>query len=248
MSQNRTLKLSGVLRKISSMLVEPVIGYTRIVFATKYILSTIAVILMLALIFLPVLNPVHDNFRITFSKIENGEELSAPKMINPRFQGVDKDNQTYNIEAKSATKIENEMLILDTIDAYVELKNGTLVTLNSKKGVLKHKEQFLELSDSVYISANNGYEFYSDSIFVDMQKNIVYSNSKIRGLGTMGTIQADSFTSQDKGTLTVFKGNVKLVLYPDRLDKMQESEDTTTYEQKYPALPNQPNQAQPVSE
>lgn len=225
MSQNKTFKLSGIFKKIFSMLVEPVIGYTRVVFATKYILSTIAVFLMLALIFLPLINPVHDNFRITFSKIENDEEISAPKMINPRFQGVDKDNQTYNIAAKSATKIKDETLTLDTINASVELKNGTLVTLNSNKGVLKHKEQFLELSDSVYISANNGYEFYSDSIFIDMKKNIAYSNSKVRGLGTVGTIEADSFTAYDKGQLTIFKGNVKLVLYPDRIEQMQEGDN-----------------------
>ena len=206
------------------MLLEPVIGYTRVVFATKFILSLIALILMLTLVFLPLLNPVQDNYRITFSTIEDGKDGKPPKMINPRFQGVDKENQTYNISAKTATKVKDEVLVLDKINASVELQDGRWVLLNANKGVLKHKENYLELSDSVYLYTNDGYEFYSNNIFIDIEKNMAYTDSKVMGKGAIGTIEADGVKAYDKGQKTTFEGNVKVVLYPDRIKQIPEQD------------------------
>jgi lipopolysaccharide export system protein LptC len=209
-----------VVRKLVNMLVEPVIGYTRVVFATKFILSAIAIVLVLTLVVLPLINPVQDNYRITFSHIETDEESSAPKMVKPRFQGVDKDNQTYNISAKTATKIKDEILVLDSINASIELQNGTWVLLNSNKGVLKHKENYLELSETVYLFTNDGYEFYTDTVYIDIKKNMAYSDTKVTGKGPAGTIEADSVKAYNKGQRTIFEGNVKVVLYPERIRKI----------------------------
>ncbi|PIR37815.1 MAG: hypothetical protein COV35_07760 [Alphaproteobacteria bacterium CG11_big_fil_rev_8_21_14_0_20_39_49] len=219
MLKSKINNLIKALKKLINMLLEPVIGYTRVVFATKFILSAIALILMFTLILQPLLNPAHDNYRITFSNIEAGSEGKPPKMINPRFQGVDKDNQTYNISAKTATKIKDEVLILDTINASVELRDGRWVLLNANKGVLKHKEELLELSDSVYLFTNDGYEFYLSNIFIDMDKHMAYSDSKVTGKGPAGTIEANSVRLYDKGQRVVFDGNVKLVLYPENIKK-----------------------------
>ena len=217
MLKNKIDDCLTAIKKLINMLLEPVIGYTRVVFATKFILSTIAIILMLTLVLLPLLNPVQDNYRITFSAIEDGKDGKPPKMINPRFQGVDKENQTYNISAKTATKVEDEVLVLDKINASVELQEGRWVLLNANKGVLKHKEDYLELSDSVYLFTNDGYEFYSSNIYIDIEKNIAYTDSKVMGKGPIGTIEADSVKVYDKGQKTIFDGNVKVVLYPEKM-------------------------------
>ena len=223
MIKNKIEIILKSLKKNFNLLAEPVIGYTRVVFATKFILSSIAVILMLTLILLPFINPVQ-NIRIDITSIEIDEETSDPKMISPRFQGVDKDGKTYNITAKEAIKTKEETLILDTINASIELKNGKWLAINSKKGLLKHKENQLKLSESVYLFTNDGYELQSDTIFIDIDKNMAYSKDKITGKGPAGTITADSFTTYDKGQRTTFKGNVKLVLHPEKIEEMSKQD------------------------
>jgi len=223
MIKNKTriikLKTIAAARKIKKMLLEPVIGYTRIVFATKYFLSTIAAILILVLILFPAFNSVHDNFRITFSNLEGIISSDHPKMMNPRFQGVDDENQTYDITADYAEKQDGESLSLKNINANINMKNNSWISLIANKGIFDHTNRSVSFNDAVNIFTSSGYEFYTKEVEADLKERAASGQSKIHGHGPIGSITADRFKITDGGDSIIFKGNVKLIIHPDGLNK-----------------------------
>ncbi len=220
-----TAKIIRTVRLCINLLLEPVIGYTRMVSATKLILSAIALILTLVLIILPLINPMYDNFRLTFSSIEGGEKAKNPRMINPRFQGIDGEDQTYNIIADDATMNENEELTLNNLNADMSLNDGTWVSLLANKGVLSNNHKKLYLTGNVGLYTNSQYEFITDEITINMKDSSAYGTHSVIGKAPIGTIKADGFRLFDKGQRVIFTGRVKVVMYPESNFKFGEGYD-----------------------
>ncbi|MCE3232299.1 MAG: hypothetical protein K0R98_556 [Rickettsiaceae bacterium] len=193
------------------MLLEPVIGYTRVVFATKYLLLFIATILIIALIAMPLFNNVHDNFRLSFSSVEPGTNGEEPKMTNPSFQGVDKDGQTYTITGTTAVKKPDDTLILNDINADINLKDGTSASLTSKTGSYNKKQDALHLSGAVYAKTSQNYEIETESVTASLNNKSATGNNEIKGKSKFATFRADNFQILENGNRLVFKGNVKIV-------------------------------------
>lgn len=196
------------------MLLEPVIGYTRVVFATKFLLLFIAVALLFALIIVPLTSKVNSNYRLTFSAVDDTHESKGARMINPRFQGVDGDDQAYNITANSATKFKDNSLILDNINADINMNDGSWIALISNTGKLRYDEKLLDLLDTVSLFTNQGYEFHTSEIHVNLQNKSAFGTKAVQGQGPIGTLVADRFSVFNKGDKILFQGNVKIVLYP----------------------------------
>jgi lipopolysaccharide export system protein LptC len=199
------------VKKLFNLLLEPVIGYTRVVFATKFLLSSIVVVLVLALIALPLLNHVQDNFRLTFSGTEVGIVAGNPTMVNPHFQGIDQEDRSYEITADSATTQKDETLVLNNINASINLKDDSWVAMIAKTGRYNRKQNYLELSDSVTIFTNDGYELYTKSILVNMEAKSARGESSIQAHGPMGSLTADSFNITENGDRAFFEGHVKVI-------------------------------------
>jgi lipopolysaccharide export system protein LptC len=207
------------VKKYLNMLLEPVIGYTRVVFATKFLLSAIAIILVLMLIALPLVNDVKENFRISFTSVENAVNTEEPKMINPRFQGVDKDNQTYNIMAENAIKKKDDTLVLSNINANINLKDNSLIEIKSETGSFNHEKKFLELAGNVNMVSSNGYELSTESIFVNLEDKSAYGESEIHAKMAFGSLKADNFKVTENGNRILFTGNVHLVFDQEAYEK-----------------------------
>ncbi len=203
----------SLLKKSFSLKLEPVIGYTRMVSLTKFIFLFLAGALVLLLIFLPMLNPVHNNFRVTFTSISGGDIAESPKMMNPKFQGADKDDQLYNITADYAVKDKDDNVTLNNLNADMTLKDGTWLALVADKGILSHKNEILDIVGAVNIFIHDGYEFRTDGIHIDIKDNAAYSIAPITGKGPSGKIYAEQFFVEERGDKVTFKGKVKLVLY-----------------------------------
>lgn len=198
------------VKKYINMMLEPVLGYTRVVFATKYLLLLLATILILALILLPLFNNVQDNFRISFDSVEGVVGSKESKMINPRFQGVDKDNQTYTVTASSATKQADETMTLADINSNIDLKDGTRVEMKANSGKVNHTEKSLELFDKVHVNTNDGYEADTDYVFVNLENKSAYGEKPIKAKTEFAVLNADTFNITENGNRILFKGNVKI--------------------------------------
>jgi LPS export ABC transporter protein LptC len=198
------------IKKYLNMLLEPVLGYTRVVFATKYLLLMVAALLILALIILPLLNNVQDNFRISFSNVEGVPGTKESKMINPRFQGVDKDNQTYTVTAASATKLKDETLVLNEINSNMDLKDGSRIEMQATSGKVNHANKSLELFDKVHINTNDGYEADTSYVFVNLENKSAHSDKPLEARTEFAILNADTFEVTENGNRIFFKGHVKI--------------------------------------
>ena len=219
MKKNIFKNLTARLKKKLSPILDPVVGYTRMVFATKYLLASFAFILVAILIFLPLKNSLRDNYRLTFSKIEKTASDADPVMVNPRFQGVDSDDQTYIITAKTAVRKKDDSLELNSINADINLKDESWVALIANKAFFQYNAKKLQLRDFVSLFTHEGYEFSTESMDVDIDKNKAQGVNKVQGQGPIGSLEADSFFVEDKGNIIRFKGNVKITLYPNVADQ-----------------------------
>ncbi len=194
------------------MLLEPIIGYSRVVSLAKIILLVIAGIMIAALIIWPFSSPVNENFKISFSGIEKGDEGDSPKMINPHLQGVDGNNQTYNITATSATQ-DKDRIILKKMNADINLQNNGWIFATADEGVFDPSKNLIDLKGSVDIFSNAGYEFSTNEAHVDVNTASIYGNAKIKGQGPMGNISADNFYVENQGNRILLTGNVKIILF-----------------------------------
>lgn len=196
------------------MLIEPVVGYTRIVSATKLILSIIALILIALLIIIPFRNSVKNDYKITFNKVDTNTETGLPTMHNPTFRGVDSQGQNYTISAKLATNDKNKTIVLNNLTADLNLKNEDWAAISADDGIYKPEENTLDLKSNVHLFTKDGYEFMTDSVFFELKDGKATGNSPVSGQGTIGTIEADSFLAEEKGDYILLKGNVKVIIYP----------------------------------
>lgn len=211
--------MTSLLKKQLAMLLEPIIGYSRVVSLTKALLLAIALCLSAALIILPFTSQVNRNFRLTFSSIEKGAAGEKPKMINPHLQAVDGNNHTYNITAKSAIQDKKERVILQQVNADINLKDEGWLSLSAADGVFDNVKNTLDLKGDITIFNNDGYEFYTEEAYADTKKNSIYGNTKITGQGPIGNLVADSFYVEDKGNRIKLIGHVKLVIFPAAVQK-----------------------------
>jgi lipopolysaccharide export system protein LptC len=207
-------KINYIIKHFLNLLLEPVIGHSRVVSVTKIALLSAAFILIAALIILPITSRVNKNFRLTFSTVEKGTSVAAPTMINPHLQGVDNNNQTYNISAKTATQDKAERMSLKAINADITLKGGGWISLTAEEGGVDRVTNMLDLKGNINIFNQDGYEFNTNEAHADMKNNFLYGNTKITGQGPLGNISGDSFSVEDKGASIKLKGNVKLILFP----------------------------------
>lgn len=215
MKQHTSIKqnISRFLKYQIALLLEPIIGYSRAVSFAKMALLSAALILTVILIIFPLISPVNKNFRLTFSSIENGVPGEAPKMINPHLQGIYGKNQTYNITAKSAIQETKDSMILETITADINLTNDGWLSAKADTGIIDHDKNTMNLKGNINIFNQDGYEFFTDEVHINVKEDNAFGNSAIRGQGPVGTIFADSFYVENKGNRILLRGNVKVVLY-----------------------------------
>lgn len=203
----------GKFSQFFSLLLEPVVGYTRAVWLIKNGLWIIAAFLVAWLLVMPFLNPVHERFSLNFSSIEKTAN-DKPKMLNPRFQGLDSSNQPFYVTADSATQESDSKVILDKVNGETTTKDGGWVSVLANDGIVYTEKDELHLFHDVQLYTGDGYEFRTEKAIVYMNENVIEGDEPVVGQGATGTIHAKSFRVEDGGKRIVFKRDVKLKIYP----------------------------------
>ncbi len=175
----------------------------------------ISVILALALIIWPLTNTGKNNYKIVFeNNIEFDEEGDKPRLIKPRFQGIDKKRQPYNITADEAIRVGENIVSLQNINGDIQYAGGSWMSISSETGDYDLDKKQLELSGSVNVFSDNGYEIFTESAHLDLKENIVVGNEDVTMQGPLGTLKSNGFVVRDDGQSIFFHGNVHLVTVP----------------------------------
>lgn len=188
--------------------------HARFVLATKVICAAIAILLITMLVALPVMKPTEGKYKLTVSH-EQVDENAAQKMQNPRFEGVDANNQPYNITADTATQQTKDNFLLQNINADISLAGGGWVSLSAKEGRLYSSEKIMDLSGDVHIFSDNGQEAYTESAHMDIKKNIISSNDPVHIQSPLGILDAKGFTLWQNEKRISFIGPVYTKIYMD---------------------------------
>jgi len=189
--------------------------YSRFVQMMKFLLPTLAAMLIVLILVWPYLRTEDLRFRISFAAA-TADRTEDPSMVNPRYLGIDKDNQAYSITADLARKLLSggASVELEMPKADITLEDGTWLVLTAENGVFQRNRKVLDLKGAVNLFHDSGYEFRTATATIDLDKGIADGTAAVHGQGPFGDLKAEGFRLVDKGKTIVFTGKSKLVIYP----------------------------------
>ena len=137
------------------------------------------------------------------------------RKVNPRYLGIDKENQAFSITADLARRpAEGSPAVeLEMPKADITLDDGTWLVLTAHNGVYKQIKKTLELTGAVNMFHDSGYEFKTSKVSIDLEKGLAEGDAAVRGQGPFGDLRGEGFRLIDKGKTIVFTGKSKLVIY-----------------------------------
>lgn len=185
--------------------------YTRFVFFSKLFLVALAASLTATVLYMALLQNGSENLRVNIAAGEKTQR-ETPTMTNPQFQGVDDNNQPYNITARSAIQVDADTMVLDHPTADIMLNGTKWFALSADNATLRMKSRMLELVDNVYAFYGEGYEMRVQKVAVDINAKTARSDTAVEGRGPLGTLNAAGFMVTDSGGKIQFAGPVQVVL------------------------------------
>ena len=190
-------------------------SYSAFVGTMKVVLPAVAVGLILLVLAWPQFRAADQGFRVGISKIMS-EDAQNLRMINPRYQGLDKKGEPFTITASIATKAKpsSDVVELEKPQADVTLTRGNWVTLRADFGTYREQDQLLDLIGAVDLFHDAGYEFRTLSAHANLANNTAEGSDPVHGQGPFGEIRSQGFRIYDKGDRVVFTGKAWLLLRP----------------------------------
>jgi lipopolysaccharide export system protein LptC len=192
---------------------ERALRYSRFVGRAKLILPTGAAVLLLALATWPYLASNVDRLRLALPKIDL-TKVRDLRMINPRYNGIDKDKRPFTLTADAAreTSENADLLGLDAPKANILTQEGAWVVVTGDTGVYQQQTPFLDLFGHVTLFHDKGYQFTTTSARVDLDGGTADGKEPISGAGPSGTVAGQGFSILQKGDTVIFTGKSKLIM------------------------------------
>ncbi len=191
--------------------------YSRFVQLMKVLLPAVAALLIVLILVWPYLRSEDLRFRLSFAAL-TANETEDPSMVNPRYLGIDEENQAFSITADLARRMTegSPAVELEMPKADITLDDGTWLVLTAHNGVYKQVKKTLDLTGAVNVFHDSGYEFKTSKVSIDLEKGLAKGDAAVRGQGPFGELSGEGFRLIDKGKTIVFTGKSKLVIYPGR--------------------------------
>ena len=188
--------------------------YSRFVQMMKVLLPAVAVLLIVLILVWPYLRSEDIRFKLSFAAL-TANETEDPSMVNPRYLGIDKENQTFSITADLARRLAegSSAIELEMPKADITLNDGTWLVVTAYNGIYKQVKKTLDLSGAVNMFHDSGYEFKTSKVSIDLEKGLAKGDAAVRGQGPFGDLRGEGFRLIDKGKTIVFTGKSKLVIY-----------------------------------
>lgn len=187
---------------------------SRLVAAMKMLLPALAITLVALVVIWPQIGrnaadiPM-DRGRITV------EDVDTLRMSNPRFVGLDENDQPFEIVAVTATQMgeDSDAVELEAPQADMTNDDGSWISLNASHGVWRKDTGIVDLNGGVALFHDAGHQLSTDAASIDMESGTVISDIATEGQSPGGTIAGEGFRALDRGARIVFIGRSRAVLY-----------------------------------
>ncbi len=190
--------------------------YSVFVGFMKVLLPATAAALILLVLAWPQLTLEEEGFHLSVSKLAP-DQAESLTMLNARFEGLDESDRPYTVTADIATQSENDkdLVTLERPKADITLADGTWLALTAKSGEFHKEAQVLDLTGSVNLFHDKGFELRTEAARVRLDEGIAEGAQPVEGQGSIGTIQAEGFRVLDRGARIFFLGRSHMVIEPE---------------------------------
>jgi lipopolysaccharide export system protein LptC len=143
------------------------------------------------------------------------EDVDTLRMANPRFVGLDENDQPFEIVARTATQVGDagQAVELDHPQADMVNNDGSWVSLNADEGMWFKDASVVNLTGSVSLFHDAGHQLQTEEAMIDMGPGNVFSEVPTHGQSPGGTIEGEGMQSLDRGARIIFTGKARAVLY-----------------------------------
>lgn len=188
--------------------------YSRFVGLMKIMLPAISVALLGLTVIWPRIETTRVNRAASVISRTQPGLVDTLSMNNPRYFGTDNKNLPFTITAKVATQVDPDNLAVTLENPVADLtqSDGTGVIINAALGFYRQKANILDLSGSIDLYLDTGYELHTESTRIDMARSVATGDQIFHGQGPLGTLTGDGFSIGDRGRDIACTGHCKAVL------------------------------------
>lgn len=179
----------------------------------KVLLPTVATALLLAVVVWPQLDEQSKVFQIGYARIDKGAAENL-RMVNARYTGVDRARRPFSVTAESAEQANPDSPKVELLQpkADILMQDGSWIAMTAELGNFNRATQMLELSGTVNLFHDKGYEFRTTSAVLDLRAGDAIGTEPVHGQGSFGHIQAEGFTVHNRGERIEFNGKSRVIL------------------------------------
>ncbi len=154
---------------------------------------------------------------VTSQPVQPKETQAPIRLVHPRLVGRDDRGRAFVLTADSATRDPNEYqrVLLDRPALVMDEQGPDPIRLTAAAGVYNEGSYKLALHGGVRLVDSKGAFDTATSLF-DTKTGEIVGSGPIQGSGSLGEIQAKSYSVRDKGDRMYFKGGVHT-----RLDRIR---------------------------
>jgi lipopolysaccharide export system protein LptC len=179
---------------------------------TKRLLPALALGLLAAVVFWPEIEGNEERSRVSFRRTVQ-PRAEAPRVVNPRYQGVDELNRPFTITARAGQQEgAAEILNLEEPRGDMTMSDGAWIYVQSRTGRYDKPVGRLDLAGEVTIYHDNGTRLLTEAATVEMEAGTASGDTPVAVQGGFGTLTAEGFRVRERGAVVIFTGNAHAVL------------------------------------
>ncbi|VAV96823.1 hypothetical protein MNBD_ALPHA01-792 [hydrothermal vent metagenome] len=238
MTHDRTLKpQADKIDNLDNLLPSSTISYQQMqreidrISLLKKIVPALTIIVFGALVLWPVLNSKEGSFTLAIDRLESRDENA--KLIQPRYVGIDKNNNPVNISAETAFRKSNDDkdYYLKNLLADMKMSDGTAIEVRATNGMFDADEQKIILDGSVSIITESDFYLATNQAIFFINQKISTGQNGMTGATPFGVLRADGFNVDVDQEIIRLKGNVRLHFDPEKPIELPEFNPITNNKQ-----------------
>jgi len=158
---------------------------------------------------------------IATTAFENGRMV----MRNPVLDGVDGKQQPYRLTAKQAVQDPKQpkQVELDSISAEVPVQEGIYAHILAGTGFYDGDEKHLDLGGEIEVVTDDGMTAKLQDAAVNIGAGTLKTSNPVAMTTEQAKISAESMFVEDNGARVVFENRVRMTIFPDKIQALQES-------------------------
>lgn len=194
--------------------VDATLGYSRFVRIMKIMLPLIAFSLIVLVVLYSATGGERNSVPLTFETV--GEVDKDRQLVAPKLTGTDGRGQPFTVTAKGATQMpgKTRRMVFDNVVADVTMQDKSWVQVDAKIGQLDIEAKTLDLTESINIFSDKGYECHTASARYDFGLGLLKGDQPISCQGPLGLISAKKFEGLREPGIMRFTGGVSTTYFP----------------------------------